>query len=173
MGALMPTLQVPYLRIPLVVSFFASDDRIHALQSPTLQALLDAALFEPGNHLPLDCAGREPVDVPSSEPELLGTPHHLLLNELSRSPNTVLSGVLTLLRQARTPHPHSNPHPHPHPHPRPRPHTLTLTPPLSHPHARRRWASTRTRGAARGRSALASPARACALTVRVRVGVWG
>ena len=38
---LLSYLTVPYLRIPLVVSFFASDDRIHSLQSPTLQALLE------------------------------------------------------------------------------------------------------------------------------------
>ena len=40
----------------------------------TLPALLDAALVEPGNHLPLASAGLEPVDVPTSAPELLGTP---------------------------------------------------------------------------------------------------
>ena len=36
---LLSYLTVPYLRIPLVASFFASDDRIHALQSRTLQVL--------------------------------------------------------------------------------------------------------------------------------------
>ena len=45
---LLSYLTVPYLRIPLVVSFFASEDRIHLLQFPKLQALLDAVLFEPG-----------------------------------------------------------------------------------------------------------------------------
>jgi hypothetical protein len=65
-----------------------------------LQALLDAALFEPGHHLPLSSAGREPVDVPTSEPRLLGTPHHLLLNELVRSPDTLLGCVLQLAQQA-------------------------------------------------------------------------
>jgi hypothetical protein len=91
---------VPYLRIPLIISFFATEDRITALQSRKLQALLDAALFEPGNHLPLASAGLEPVDVPTSEPTLLGTPHHLLLNELSRSPDTLVNAVLKLARQA-------------------------------------------------------------------------
>lgn len=88
------------VRIPLVISFFASEDRIHSLQSRKLQALLDAALFEPGNQLPLASAGLEPVDVPTSSPILLGTPHHLLLNELARSPETLVNGVLTLARQA-------------------------------------------------------------------------
>ena len=97
---LLSYLTVPYLRIPLVVSFFASDDRIHSLQSRTLQALLDAVLFEPGNHLPLNSAGLEPVDVPTSAPTLLGTPQHLLINELSHSPDTLVGGVLTLAKQA-------------------------------------------------------------------------
>ena len=97
---LLSFLTVPYLRIPLVMSFFASDDRCHSLQSPTLQALLDAVLFEPGAHLPLESDGYEPIDVPTSSPTLLGTPHHLLINELSRSPDTLLSSLLTLLKQA-------------------------------------------------------------------------
>ena len=36
---LLSYLTVPYLRVPLVVSFFASEDRIHLLQMPKLQAL--------------------------------------------------------------------------------------------------------------------------------------
>jgi hypothetical protein len=91
---------VPYLRIPLVVSFFASEDRIHLLQSPALQALFDAVLFEPGAFLPARSAELEPVDVPTSAPELLGTPHHLLLNELMRSPCALVDGVLKLAKQA-------------------------------------------------------------------------
>ena len=97
---LLSYLTVPYLRVPLVVSFFATDDRIHSLQSHKLQLLFEAALFEPGHHLPLQSAGLEPVDVPTSAPELLGTPHHLLLNELCRSPDTLLGGIVRLARQA-------------------------------------------------------------------------
>ena len=41
---LLQYLTVPYLRVSLVVSFFASDDRIHALQSPVLQAPLGPPL---------------------------------------------------------------------------------------------------------------------------------
>ena len=96
---LLSYLTVPYLRVPLVISFFASDDRIHSLQSHKLQLLFEAALFEPGHHLPLQSAGLEPVDVPTSAPELLGTPHHLLLNELMRSPTTLVDGILKLARQ--------------------------------------------------------------------------
>ena len=97
---LLSYLTVPYLRIPLVISFFASDDRVHSLQAPKLQRLVDAVLFEPGHHLPLESEGLEPIDVPTSAPELLGTPHHLLLNELCRSPDTLLDGVLKLATQA-------------------------------------------------------------------------
>mgnify|MGYP003683882683 CR=1 FL=1 len=69
-------------------------------QVPKLQCLLDAILFEPGAHLPLASTGLEPMDVPSSAPELLGTAHHLLLNELIHSPSTVIESVLKLARQA-------------------------------------------------------------------------
>ena len=67
-------LTVPYLRIPLVVSFFASEDRIHVLQAPKLQALLDAVLFEPGTFLPARCAELEPQDVPGSTVQTLSPP---------------------------------------------------------------------------------------------------
>ena len=38
--------------------------------------------------------------VPAAEPALLGTTHHLLLNELRRSPGTLLRSVIALARQA-------------------------------------------------------------------------
>ena len=98
---LLSYLTVPYLRIPLVISFFASDDRVHSLQAPKLQRLVDAVLFEPGAHLPLESAGMEPVDVPTSAPELLGTAHHLLINELCRSPDTLLGSITRLMKQVR------------------------------------------------------------------------
>ena len=41
-------LTVPYLRLPLVLTFFSSDDRIHKLQSPQLRSILDSVLFEIG-----------------------------------------------------------------------------------------------------------------------------
>ena len=97
---LLSYLTVPYLRIPLVIAFFSTDDRIHSLQSPMLQHLFDSALFEPGNHLPLKAVGVEPVDVPTSAPELLGTPHHLLINELCRSPSTLVGSIQRLTKQA-------------------------------------------------------------------------
>lgn len=93
-------LTVPYLRIPLVASFFASEDRIHSLQSPALQRIFIAVLFEPGAHLPAAHAGMEPTDVPTSSPELLASAQHLLINELRRSPSTLCESIVALARQA-------------------------------------------------------------------------
>jgi hypothetical protein len=41
-------LTVPYMRLPLILSFFASEDRIHKLQSPEIRLILDSVMFEPG-----------------------------------------------------------------------------------------------------------------------------
>jgi hypothetical protein len=59
-------LTVPYLRIPLVMTFFSTEDRIHALKSKQLQDVFDSVLFEPGRYLPSWLKG-EPHDVPTSD----------------------------------------------------------------------------------------------------------
>eukprot|EP01033_Poteriospumella_lacustris_P010457 gene10460-7435_t len=91
---------VPYLRVPLIMSFFASDDRIHKLQSPELRNILDSVLFEPGKYLRMDMCKVEPTMVPSTNPDLLASPYGMLLNELVRSPETVIRSTLSLLRGA-------------------------------------------------------------------------
>jgi thiol-disulfide isomerase/thioredoxin len=96
---LLSFLTVPYMRVPLVISFFSSDDRVHSLQSKQLQGVLDATLFEPSNHLAAVHSNLVPTDVPSSEPHLLATAHGLLLNELCCSPEVLVTGILKLLRQ--------------------------------------------------------------------------
>ena len=93
-------LTVPYIRLPLVLTFFASDDRVHKLQSQKLRDLLDSLLFEPGKYLSVDMTGVEPVMVPSQHTNLLATPFGLLLNELHRSPSNVLQAVIRLLEGA-------------------------------------------------------------------------
>ena len=50
---LLSYLTVPYLRIPLVLGFFASEERINALKSSKLCGVLEAVLFEPGRFLPI------------------------------------------------------------------------------------------------------------------------
>lgn len=39
-------LTVPYIRVPLVLTFFSTEDRIHSLKSKELQEVLDGVLFE-------------------------------------------------------------------------------------------------------------------------------
>ena len=96
---LLSALTVPYLRIPIVVSFFATEDRIHALQSPVLQQLLDSVVFEPGRYLHKGKA-RAPEFVPSKDETLLNTPYGLLINELARSPTQVMKATTQLLKLA-------------------------------------------------------------------------
>lgn len=96
---LLSALTVPYLRIPIVVSFFATEDRIHALQSPVLQQLLDSVVFEPGRYLHKGKA-KAPEFVPSKDETLLNTPYGLLINELARSPTQVMKATTQLLKLA-------------------------------------------------------------------------
>ncbi len=93
-------LTVPYMRLPLILSFFASEDRIHKLQSQEIRLILDSVLFEPGRYLRMDCTSVEPVMVPTLHSELLATPYGLLMNELGRSPDVILRSVLLILRGA-------------------------------------------------------------------------
>jgi len=90
-------LTAPYIRIPLVLTFFGTEDRIHALRNPQLQMVLDSVLFEPGRYLPAGCK-EVPEMVPTDKPELLATPFGLLVNEMQRSPTTLLSSVMLLVK---------------------------------------------------------------------------
>jgi hypothetical protein len=93
-------LTVPYMRLPLLLSFFSTEDRIHKLQSKELRLILDSVLFEPGKYLRVDMCGVVPLMVPTAHPELLATSYGLLVNELVRSPETVLRAVMSLLKGA-------------------------------------------------------------------------
>lgn len=116
-------LTVPYLRIPLVLDFFASQDRHTYLFSPAMQQVLRATLFEAGQYAPpiadpaskdanrtevplrLNASQRQEADlavIMSATAEgdttrLLGTSHGLLLNELLRSPQSVIKPLLRIL----------------------------------------------------------------------------
>jgi hypothetical protein len=54
---LLSYLTVPYLRIPLILTLFTTEDRIHALKSEELQATLDSVIFEPDKFLYSDITG--------------------------------------------------------------------------------------------------------------------
>jgi hypothetical protein len=97
---LLSFLTEPYLRIPLVLSFFATEDRIHSLKQPQLRGLLDAVLWEPGRFSSAEMSARVPKEVPTPSVELLATTHGLMLNELHRSPTVVLQSTIRLLKLA-------------------------------------------------------------------------
>lgn len=97
---LLSFLTEPYLRIPLVLSFFATEDRIHALKHPRLRTLLDAVLWEPGHFSSYEMSQKAPQEVPTSQREQLATAHGLMLNELQRSPAVVLQAIIKLLKLA-------------------------------------------------------------------------
>ncbi|CAJ1390236.1 unnamed protein product [Effrenium voratum] len=97
---LLSYLTVPYLRLPLCLGFFSSEDRVHALSQSRLRDVLQAVVFEPGRFLPSRLYGQVPQLVPAEDPELLGTAFGLLTNELARSPEATIDAVLQLLEQA-------------------------------------------------------------------------
>lgn len=97
---LLSYLTVPYLRIPLVLSFFASEDRIHALRSKDLQAVVDSVVFEPGKYLKLSDGNEIPFEVPTTKTDLLATSYGLLLNELQFSPEAFFHSTIALLKAA-------------------------------------------------------------------------
>ena len=66
------------------MTFFASDDRVHKLQSAKLKGILDSVLFEPGAYLRMRDTGVVPAMVPTQHPQLLSSAYGLLVNELHR-----------------------------------------------------------------------------------------
>jgi hypothetical protein len=98
-------LTAPYIRIPLILDFFANGDptRLSALKTKSLQLIVDAALFEPGHWKPPDFSDfitEVPVvDVDKLE-KLLSTPHGTLFNEIAKSPDVLTSCIIKILERA-------------------------------------------------------------------------
>lgn len=94
-------LTVPYLRMPLVVQFFASKNRLHALASEDIQRILTGVLLEPARCEPAQLRGKAPTHAPAlaEEKAMLGTPYGALLNECARSPHLVPVAMRDLLTQ--------------------------------------------------------------------------
>lgn len=98
-------LTVPYIRIPLILDFFATGDptRLTALKTKSLQLIVDAALFEPGRWKPADFTdfvNEVPiVDIDRLE-AILATSHGTLFNEIAKSPEVLTSSVLKILERA-------------------------------------------------------------------------
>ncbi|KAL1523488.1 hypothetical protein AB1Y20_018426 [Prymnesium parvum] len=100
---LLSYLTVPYLRIPLLLHFFADQQRMNALGSKRMQEVLESALFEPGAwQATEDRAVPAEVPVRSAEhrAQLLSTPLGLLMNELRLAPELVLEPLERLLAMA-------------------------------------------------------------------------
>lgn len=89
-------LTAPYLRIPMVLQFFANQTRISSLAEPQLQGILDACLFEPGTW---QCPGtiQEPKTVPAPNRRHLETPVGLLFNELQHNPKLIVDSIENML----------------------------------------------------------------------------
>ena len=98
-------LTVPYIRIPLILDFFANGDptRLAALKTKSLQIIVDAALFEPGKWKApdfTDYVNEVPIiDIDRLE-ALLATPHGVLFNEIAKSPDVLTSCVIKILERA-------------------------------------------------------------------------
>ena len=93
---LLQYLTAPYLRVPLVLEFFASEMRLASLSSADVQACLDSCLFEPG--LWQGVAEKAvPTIVPPPTKEHFATPCGLLFNELKHSPEMIVEALKGML----------------------------------------------------------------------------
>ncbi|KAH8050297.1 hypothetical protein JL722_11503 [Aureococcus anophagefferens] len=90
-------LTAPYLRLPLVLRFFADAVRVRSLRDARLRATLDAVLFECGAWLPADAADDAVDAIPAPHRRLLRTPCGALFNELVMSPGPTCTAVARLL----------------------------------------------------------------------------
>ena len=111
-------LTVDYVRLPLVLNFFADKDRVTYLFNTELQAMLRGLLFEGGPWVPeweLNPITRVPerrtkqqsmqeerdrflrAELPPDR-ELLGTSCGLFINDLVHSPDAVLEPILSMLQ---------------------------------------------------------------------------
>ncbi|CAJ1420566.1 unnamed protein product, partial [Effrenium voratum] len=97
--SLMSFLTVPYLQLPLVLDFFASQDRASYLFNPQLQRLLRAVLFEP-RAFQESGVGANLVPAQKGEGEaekLFGTSWGLLLSDLCHAPSSILDPLRRIL----------------------------------------------------------------------------
>lgn len=98
-------LTVPYIRIPLILDFFANGDpgRLSALKAKSLQMIVDAALFEPGRWKPADFTdviNEIPVKDFDRLEALLATAHGTLFNEIAKSPDVLTKCIVKMLERA-------------------------------------------------------------------------
>ncbi len=98
-------LTAPYIRIPLILDFFANGDpgRLAGLRSKSLQLIVDAALFEPGRWKAADFTDvvtEIPVIDEAKLNALLSTPLGSMFNEIAKSPDVLTTCVIKMLTRA-------------------------------------------------------------------------
>lgn len=98
-------LTAPYIRIPLILDFFANGDpgRLSALRSKSLQLIVDAAFFEPGRWKSADFTDivrQIPVLDEKKLHALLSTPLGNMFNEIAKSPDVLTSCITKILARA-------------------------------------------------------------------------
>ena len=95
----------PYIRIPLILDFFANGDpgRLAALKSKSLQLIVDAAMFEPGLWRRADyteIVTEIPVVQEDKLQTLLATSMGTLFNEIAKSPDVLTTCIVKILERA-------------------------------------------------------------------------
>jgi hypothetical protein len=90
-------LTAPYLRIPLVLAFFGQQERINALGSERLRALVDGVLFEPGAWMSKEQEKKKLPDTIPYDRSYLSTINGLLMNELVCSPHGICASLKSML----------------------------------------------------------------------------
>ena len=98
-------LTAPYIRIPLILDFFANGDpgRLAGLRAKSLQLIVDASLFEPGRWRPADFTDvitTIPVVDEKKLNALLSTPLGSMFNEIAKSPDVLTTCVTKMLARA-------------------------------------------------------------------------
>jgi hypothetical protein len=92
-------LTAPYVRVPLLMRFFADQTRLRALASPELREVLDACLFEPGLWSSPGVP-RPATTIPAPDRRELATPCGLLFNELRCAPAALVGTLDAILENA-------------------------------------------------------------------------
>lgn len=90
---------MPYLRLPLVLGFFANEERIHTLRDASIRSLLRQCVFEAGPYIPYFKVDT-PSLVPTPDREQLSTCYGYLFNELVNSPQFVIDAAIKITKLA-------------------------------------------------------------------------
>jgi len=92
---LISLMTAPYLRIPLILSFFAQN-HVESLLTRNLRNIMEITVFETGHY----SHNPNPVmSVPARDPGSLGVRYGLLVQELSTAPDATITPILSLLQQ--------------------------------------------------------------------------